>query len=845
MLDSPWLSRLGYAPLFPVAVAVTVGVVTDRYLAAPTFLCLLLAASSLLAGFTVRKSHPNSGWLYQAVAWAGLAAAYHHFYRESFPENDIGAWLAEEQQLVQVRGVLDEEPVVPRQLMNHPLISIPRVEHSWSVLKLRELRLETRWTPVSGKVRLVVDGRLEGLHLGDEVELLGWLSRPREASNPGESDPRERLLDERIRAELHVRKTPESVVRVELGWRSSLFAWLAQARTRGQQALAQQLPEEEAQLAMALLLGENTSLTADEWQQYVRTGVIHVLAISGQHLVVLGIFLSCVLRLFGFGTRRIAWIVGLTLLTYAVLTGARPSALRAAIMVGVICVAILLRERIFPANAFALSWVVVLAMNPTELFHPGFQLSFLAVAILVWGMPNWFPPREPTPQEELIDEFRPMWSRVMHSILVGIGGWYRITFVLAIATAPLVIYWQHIVSPIGLLIGPPMLLLSSVALISGFGLLLSAMAGGFLSLPFRWVTEQSLTACHQVVKLADSIPGGSLFVGTIPEWWLVGFYSIGVVWLLWATLQKASTNAKLLVFGREPRSFVFVLLLLGWGCLGFVRDRFRPPLDEVRITFLAVGHGGCTVVETPDGRTLLYDAGVVTGPEVTRRVIAPFLWERGIRHLDEVFLSHGDLDHFNGLPSLLERFTIGQVTLTPTFRDKPTAGVSFTLRELEKHRIPLRVAQAGDTLHAGELRIDVLHPPANGPDGIENARSMVLLLKHFDHRILLTGDLEKEGLARVLSLPRVNPDVLMAPHHGSKAANTDELRDWASPKLVVSCEGIPRTLNRENTYVRKSIPYWMTHEHGAITLHSHRTGLVAKAYRSKERLVVKRGSGER
>ena len=74
---------------------------------------------------------------------------------------------------------------------------------------------------------------------------------------------------------------------------------------------------------------------------------------------------------------------------------------------------------------------------------------------------------------------------------------------------------------------------------------------------------------------------------------------------------------------------------------------------------LPVGHGGCTVLETPDGRTLLYDAGALAGPEVTRRQIAPFLWSRGIRRIDEVILSHADLDHFNGLPSLLDRFAIG------------------------------------------------------------------------------------------------------------------------------------------------------------------------------------------
>src|SRR5262245_34808260 len=97
------------------------------------------------------------------------------------------------------------------------------------------------------------------------------------------------------------------------------------------------------------------------------------------------------------------------------------------------------------------------------------------------------------------------------------------------------------------------------------------------------------------------------------------------------------------------------------------------------MTFVAVGHGGCTVIETPDGRTILYDAGSITGPEVTRRHIAPFLWHRGIRRIDEVIVSHADLDHFNGVPALAERFAIGQVSLTPSFSAKPTPGVKAVL----------------------------------------------------------------------------------------------------------------------------------------------------------------------
>src|SRR5438128_7169068 len=103
-----------------------------------------------------------------------------------------------------------------------------------------------------------------------------------------------------------------------------------------------------------------------------------------------------------------------------------------------------------------------------------------------------------------------------------------------------------------------------------------------------------------------------------------------------------------------------VLALLVWLTVGLANSAARPRADELRCTFLAVGHGGCVVLETADGRTLLYDVGSLGGPEMTRRHLAPFLWQRGIRRIDEVFLSHADLDHFNGLTALLERFALGQ-----------------------------------------------------------------------------------------------------------------------------------------------------------------------------------------
>src|SRR5206468_510452 len=211
--------------------------------------------------------------------------------------------------------------------------------------------------------------------------------------------------------------------------------------------------------------------------------------------------------------------------------------------------------------------------------------------------------------------------------------------------------------------------------------------------------------------------------GTVPDWWL---------WLFYPGLLAALTVESL----RKHSRWVGLAGLV-WLCLGFLSGTLAVPTDELRCTFVAVGHGGCTVLQTPDGRTLLYDAGAITGPDVTRRQIAPFLWNRGIRRIDELFLSHADLDHFNGVPALLERFAVGQVTCTATFAGRETGGVHLTMEAFRRHGIPVRIVRAGDKLTAGTVAITVLHPPAVGPEGKENARSMVLLIKHAGHSILL------------------------------------------------------------------------------------------------------------
>jgi competence protein ComEC len=174
-----------------------------------------------------------------------------------------------------------------------------------------------------------------------------------------------------------------------------------------------------------------------------------------------------------------------------------------------------------------------------------------------------------------------------------------------------------------LVVGVPVLFLTSLALLTGFLLLLFAPLLGPLVAPFAWVTDFSLAGCDWILTSAERWPLGYWYVPDVPSWWLACFYLMLVAALVLPELR------------RRPRPVALVLLV--WLCLGLTLPLLRPGDGQFRCTFLAVGHGTCVVLELPDGRTMLYDAGSLSGPEVSRRQIAPFLWHRGIRRLDEVF----------------------------------------------------------------------------------------------------------------------------------------------------------------------------------------------------------------
>jgi competence protein ComEC len=819
----PLLAPLPWSrwPLLPVAIAVSAGCIIDRGAAPALAIWAALACIILLVRLLQR---PLAGSTLSQTAWlwllaGALAGAWHHLATQP-TRDDVCRFADEQGRFVRLRGVIHGDVVL--HVPAHPaLLSMPDEQRVNFRLKAAALDDNGRWLPVGGTLRVGVgEAWLRGKP-GQTLELLGQLYPAPSARNPGEANPRRYWQDQGIFALLQVKNAGGIQVIAEPSfW--SLSAWLAALRHALHQVIADHVNPANQNVALALLLGEQQELTAEEFAGYQRTGVFHVLAISGHHLVVLTLGLGFLLWLCGLTPRQcVPWLLAFVL-AYALLTGARPPVLRAAIMVGAFGLGALLGRSVQPINSLALAWLVIFALNPTDLFQPGVQLSFLAVLVLfVLVTPLWeqltIPPLDPLTR--LAREYEPHWKKlgrwgvrwlVLAPYLGGLIVW--------LAAAPLIASRFHLFSPIALLVGPPIVLLASGALMAGLILIIVAPLSAMLASFMGMLVNGLLGSANGLVAWALALPGGHLYVPDLPEAWLIVGYAVIFLLLFQPWLW---------------RHWRFIALAgVAWLMAAVIAARPTAPAG-LRLTVLAVGHGSCAVAELDDGRVLLFDAGSLIGPEVAEWSIAPFLWSRGHTRIDEVFLSHADLDHFNGLPILLERFRVAQISCNPSFTDKPAPAVRLALARLARHGVPLRKLSVGMQLTSGQTTIEVLHPPAVGPGGAENARSLVLLLRCGQRTALLTGDLEPPGLRQVLARARPAVDVLVAPHHGSPISNTDDFARWADAGLVISSEGQPRG-RRPDPYSPLGATLWRTRDAGAVCVEIDSTSLAAQTYVTKE-----------
>jgi competence protein ComEC len=323
-----------------------------------------------------------------------------------------------------------------------------------------------------------------------------------------------------------------------------------------------------------------------------------------------------------------------------------------------------------------------------------------------------------------------------------------------------------------------------------------------------WLLDKS-------VRFAESTSGSHFWIAGPSDWWLAVLYGSLAVALVFPRI-------------RPPRRWC-AAILVSWIAVGFLVSLAHCNSSILQCTFVSVGHGSATVVELPSGQTLLCDAGQMGAPHRAAKSIAGYLWSRGITHLDAVVLSHADVDHYNALPDLLKKFSVGVVYVSPLMFQDQTPTLRALKAGLDDHKTPVRELRAGQRFSGGEnCRIEVLHPPERGIVGSHNANSLVLSIDYRGRRILLPGDLETPGIDDLLAEEGQPCTVLLAPHHGSRQSNSPELAAWCRPKwIVLSGDGRWSTPEIDATY--RAV--------GGCTLHTHLAGAITFTFDERETKV--------
>lgn len=810
------------APMLPIALGMMAGILIDAHIQMPIALSAAVVVAWAAAMIQTR-GRLHAGWAALGVAAAGMGAARHALAERWLPPDHVARFLSHstdsterlEAPIVKVRGQIITPPVTrePDPAVRRPYPVAPRTTF---VLEVRAMVGDDE-IPMSGRVAVLARTPKLGLRVGDIVEVTGRLAAPSPPRNPGEMDWAAHQRRSGIRATLRT-DHGESIRAIDAtdagGWRRLI----ADARTRLRGYLIEPGFEDDdpgAGVLSAMVLGERSAVSRAMNEAFLRTGNAHLLAASGMQVAWLALVGWIIARAAGIHYRLTALFVAALIVSYVLLTEPQPSILRAGIVGVVACGAAFFRGRYGSMNALAVSVVIVLLIRPGDLFSAGFQLTYLATLGLLH-----FCPRVAEAISEalgrlnlyraarafgaapyglrLIEADRPEAGKSAMALRwAGVGAAQLFALSLAewLLTAPLGCYFFGAFMPWGWL---GTFVASAIALPATWIGYLSVLAGlllpssGVVFGPPARVSIDLLTGC--VERLAQ-LPG-SVVDGRAPSLaWVVACYGALAVWCYrpkWIAARR-----------RHGFKIIALVLVLWW----LVPPRWvRADRGALCVWMLAVGNGTGTVIELPDGQTIIYDFGTRSGFDAGP-VAENFLRYRGIRRVDAVFVSHTDFDHFSAIEHLAHRVQIGRVLVNDHFEhfaaDEPAARAF--LEGIRARGIPVETIHAPAMRNEYEpVRLEVLWPPSSRRQTFfaDNDASTVLRLSFEGRSVLLPGDIAEAGIAGLLSgadeaaaiasRPAgkeanllLHADVLALPHHGSVVPNTKEFIEAVNPGAAI------------------------------------------------------------
>jgi len=760
-------------PLFSMITGLTTALFTYRFV--PSLIVLALFLLALCAGFIKRRSPFLLAISLLLFCAANLSLK--PFLLPNLSQSDIASHCSEEP--VVIEGVIDNRP--------------ESTEHGWRItLQAEKLINSNKALAVKGRLHVSIKEGGIGYVTGDRVRFASRIRKPRNYGLPGEFDVEKYMAFRNIFASAFVKNSDE-ITYIGYSGEFPMHRRVDLIATHLGEFIRINFPNSEGAILRALLLGEMGSVPKALKDAYTRSGVNHILSISGFHVGIIAVFVFQIIILAAKGSeflmlhlnmRRLSMVLTLpVLLFYLFLSGAAPATSRSVIMIAVFILAMVVEREVDPIDSMMLAAVIILVSSPPALFDLSFQLSFVAI----WGI-LVLTPMMVAPCGRVQG---PKTRKLLLFFFASVAA--------TAATFIPVAFYFHRTTATGLIsnfIIVPLL---------GYG----AVVVGFSALPFvfisPYIAKLLLTAAAFLVNISNSI---IMFLAKLP---MLPIFNptpieLGISYIVLAAIT----------FIKAGRIRVICCFALALIFAASVLMQVSPEKGKLVLTFLSVGQGESILVNFPNGKRMLIDGGgspSETSWDIGEKLLAPALWKMGIDSLDYLVLTHPHPDHIRGLNYVASNFTVGEFWEGGSYREIKE------YRELtdiiKSRKIPIRkINSATPPIVIGRVRIEPLAPFADtiqsgGNDYREtNDESMVFRLKWGKFSALFTGDIGNEIEGRLVEKSELlRCTLLKLPHHGSRHSSSMAFLKAASPKFAVVSAGygnsfhLPSqdTLDRLNT----------------------------------------------